>query len=367
MRGSERSFRKALREAFEDALCRVKQREESLHGDPETKQDLFRMKHPNDQIWDMGREDTDPELDGLDDEEEGSVTIDLEIDPEQMQLGSIGLDNSEGPEEGSEEPGLSDEEELDFGNDAELEMGLGDDEGSQELDLGDEEEGPEELDLGDEEDSEEEDEEAADLDDSDDEDSEEDEETEDESASRERQQASGYLGAVDGEPEYGDDKTSKSEDGVEEEGVTQSKRQLHGYDNEEPTDYKDLPGEGRGKLGEGVELDEEDSLEQNKMLDMFKSLLQSFNPQQKQALKNELPRMMASSGKPMNQSTTSMQPKESPIPKLGQVGQDVSDDPRGKPVTRSSQQSHALKTGKVEDPNKLGEARRSALKKKSRR
>ena len=71
-------------------------------------------------------------------------------------------------------------------------------------------------------------------------------EPEDESASRERQQASGYLGAIDGTPDYGDDVsglgTLEGGDEVEKEGVSQTKRSAHGYQLEDPIDY-DLPGE----------------------------------------------------------------------------------------------------------------------------
>jgi len=69
---------------------------------------------------------------------------------------------------------------------------------------------------------------------------------EDESVSREKQQASGYLGAFDGTPDYGDDVsgfgTLGGGDEVAEEGVSQTKRSAHGYQLEDPVDY-DLPGE----------------------------------------------------------------------------------------------------------------------------
>lgn len=273
MRGSIKSFRMCLREAFEDALDRVKQKEESVAlfgGDAEIQpQPLSPMSQP--------------------DEAEG-VTIKLGLKLDKTEI----------------EPSNND-------------VGI-----------------------------------------------------EDESASRERQQASGYLGAFDGAPEYGDDMVAdqggndiemddvetdddepedvevedddEDEDDEEEEeeeveeGVSQSKRSNHGYNSEDPTDYHDLPGEGRGKLGEGLDLDEADAPEHNQMLNMFKSLLQSLNPQQKQAFKTELPRMMASSGKPAvsqpsqpsmskpGQSSTS----QKPMPKMGQLGKDISNDPLNK-------------------------------------
>jgi hypothetical protein len=85
---------------------------------------------------------------------------------------------------------------------------------------------------------------------------------EDESASRERQQASGYLGAVDGPPDYGDDlpwPNQTKEENVEKEGVSQSKRSMHGYDLEDPVDYKDVPGEGVSGVQESFDHEEDDS------------------------------------------------------------------------------------------------------------
>jgi hypothetical protein len=115
--------------------------------------------------------------------------------------------------------------------------------------------------------------------------------SEEESASRERQQASGYLGAIDGPPDYGDDQSGQVtesdeddketvEEDVEEEGVNTSKRSAHGYALEDPTDYdvsggetvaeghdeddeKDDDVEKEGMLGPGDDEENEDPLSQH--------------------------------------------------------------------------------------------------------
>jgi hypothetical protein len=192
---------------------------------------------------------------------------------------------------------------------------------------------------------------------------------EEESASRERQQASGYLGAIDGTPDYGDDMSMSSEqpegsmdlamgaeetdeeeteeepeeeeteeedveeddseeeteeddseeeteeEDVEEEGVSQTKRSAHGYQLEQPIDY-DLPGE---HVKEG--LNEEPSFVQNaQKMNMLKTFIGSLSPQERDALKSELPRLFGGQQVEREAEAPVSQDKAKLIMKHGEVG-----------------------------------------------